>query len=298
VSDAKLHSRMSIISRSEPAPDAPPTVVTLEHDGCRFAYRLRGEGPPVVFIQGVGLHGDGWWPQVDALDRRYACLTFDNRGMAQSQPVAGTLSVERMAADTLALMDAVGWSSAHLVGHSLGALVALHVALSARHRVRSLALLCAFAKGSDATRVTWPLVKVGVASAFGSASAKRRAFLSLVLPPSALRSGDADALAADLAPSFGHDLAVQPPVANAQIAAMRRYDATPRLAELAGLPTLVASAEHDPIAPPVRGRRLAAGIPGARYVEWRDAAHGVTLSHADEVNALLAEHLAGSHPHA
>jgi pimeloyl-ACP methyl ester carboxylesterase len=287
---------MSILSWSERAP--LPAVATLAHDGCRLAYRLRGEGPPVVFIQGVGLHGDGWQPQVDALERRFACLTFDNRGMARSQPVAGALTVERMSTDVLALMDAAGWSSAHLVGHSLGGLVALHVALSARDRVRSLALLCAFAKGSDATRVTWPLVKVGVASAFGSASAKRRAFLSLVLPPSALRSGDADALAADLAPSFGHDLAVQPPVANAQIAAMRRYDATPRLAELAGLPTLVASAEHDPIAPPVRGRRLAAGIPGARYVEWRDAAHGVTLSHADEVNALLAEHLAGSHPHA
>jgi pimeloyl-ACP methyl ester carboxylesterase len=274
-------------------PDAAGVRV-LDHDGCRLAYRVRGEGPPVVFVQGVGLHGEGWRPQVDALSSRYACLTFDNRGMAASQPPSGALSVERMAADTVALMDAVGWSSAHLVGHSLGALVALQVALSARRRVRSLALLCAFAKGSDATRVTWPLVQVGLASAFGSTSARRRAFLALVLPPSAVRAGDPDALAGELAPFFGHDLAVQPQVANAQIAAMRRYDATPRLRELAGLPTLVGSAEHDPIAPPARGRALAAGIPGARFVEWADAAHGVTLHRAPEVNALLAEHLEGA----
>jgi pimeloyl-ACP methyl ester carboxylesterase len=263
----------------------------LEHDGCHLAYRVEGSGPPIVFIQGVGLHGEGWRPQVDALAPRYACLSFDNRGMAASQPVAGRLSVERMATDTLALIDAAGWSSAHLVGHSLGSLVALHVALTARSRVRSLALLCAFAKGSDATRISWPLVRVGLTSMVGSTRAKRRAFLAFVLPPSALRAGDPDAQAAELAPFFGHDLALQPPIANAQIGAMRRYDATPRLAELAGLPTLVGSAEHDPIAPPVRGRALAAGIPGARYVEWRDAAHGVTLSHSALVDAALSEHL-------
>ena len=53
----------------------------LEHRGCRLAYRVSGDGPNVLFIQGSGLHGDGWRPQVDELSKRYRCLTFDNRGM-------------------------------------------------------------------------------------------------------------------------------------------------------------------------------------------------------------------------
>ncbi|HEX8907135.1 MAG TPA: alpha/beta fold hydrolase, partial [Longimicrobiaceae bacterium] len=82
-----------------------------------------------------------------------------------------------------------------------------------------------------------------------------------------------------------------PPVAMKQLAALRAYDATPRLGELAGIPALVVTAEHDPIARPESGRALAAGIPGARYVEFADASHGLPIQRADEVNALLLEHL-------
>ena len=70
------------------------------------------------------------------------------------------------------------------------------------------------------------------------------------------------------------------------------YDALPRLGELAGLPALVVSAAHDPIAPPAVGRALAAGIPGSRHVEVSDASHGLPIQHAERVNALLLEHLA------
>jgi pimeloyl-ACP methyl ester carboxylesterase len=73
---------------------------------------------------------------------------------------------------------------------------------------------------------------------------------------------------------------------------MRAYTAMPRLGELVGLPTLVASAEHDLIAPPRVGRALAAGIPGARYEEFAGAAHGLPIQLADRVNAVLADHFA------
>jgi pimeloyl-ACP methyl ester carboxylesterase len=264
---------------------------SLAHDGCTFAYRVQGSGTPVVLIQGVGLHGDGWAPQVDELSEAFACLTFDHRGMGASQPAGGAVTVERLAGDVLALMDAQGWDSAHLIGHSLGALVALEVAATAPARARSLALLCCVVRGRDATRVTWPIARLGIAATFGSARARRHAFLRLVLPPNALRGADLDALAADLAPRFGHDLAEQPDVVDAQLAALRRYDARPRIVRLPAVPALVVSAEHDPIAPPRFGRDLAAALPGARFVRVPDAAHGVTIQRAREVNALLHEHL-------
>ena len=78
----------------------------------------------------------------------------------------------------------------------------------------------------------------------------------------------------------------------AQLRAMRAYDATPRLGELTGLPTLVVSAAHDPIAPPAAGRKLASGIAGARLVELAGASHGAPIHSADRINALLLDHLA------
>ncbi len=272
----------------------PLDYAYLERDGCRLAYALRGDGPPTILIQGVGVHGECWRPQVDALAPRYRCLWFDNRGMGRSQPLGGRLTVEQMADDALALMDAQGWESAHVIGHSMGGLIALELALRAPQRARSLALLCTFARGADATALTPRMFWLGLRTRVGSRRQRRRAFLEFVMPPAALVQADRDALADRLAPLFGHDLADQPPIVMKQLSAMRPYDATPRLRELAGIPTLVVSAAHDPIARPAFGQAIAEGIPGARYVEFADASHGVPIQMADRVNRLLFTHLDGA----
>jgi pimeloyl-ACP methyl ester carboxylesterase len=262
----------------------------FEHDGCRLAYEVVGEGPPVLFIQGVGVHGRGWLPQVETLSSHFRCLSFDNRGLGGSQPLALPLNVERMAADASALLSVQGWDSAHVVGHSLGGPIALELALSAPERVRSLALLCTVARGRDATRLTRRMLWLGLRSSVGTRRMRRRAFLEIVLPRETLRRGDTDELAVRLEPFFGHDLAEQPPVAMRQLRALRAYDASARLGELPGVPTLVISAENDPIAPPRFGRALAAGIAGARFMEIAGASHGVTIQCAAQINALLQEH--------
>jgi pimeloyl-ACP methyl ester carboxylesterase len=112
-----------------------------------------------------------------------------------------------------------------------------------------------------------------------------------VMPPGALNGIDADEMAGRLAALFGHDLADQPPIVDKQLDAMRAYDATPRLGELADVPTLVVNAFHDPIAPPSAGWVLSSGIPGARYVELPDASHGVPIQNPDQINRLLLDHL-------
>ena len=66
---------------------------------------------------------------------------------------------------------------------------------------------------------------------------------------------------------------------------------SPWLSELEGLPTLVLTGAHDPIAPPSAGSALAAAIPGARYVEVADASHTLPITHEDLTNRLLREHL-------
>jgi pimeloyl-ACP methyl ester carboxylesterase len=244
-------------------------------------------------LQGVGAYGLGWNPQVEILAKHYACLTFDNRGVGQSQPAGMPLSVPLMAADALALMDHVGWPSAHIVGHSLGGLISLELTLTAKKRVRSLALLCTFARGADARRLTPLLLWIILRIRFGPRTFRRQAFLDLVLPPGQ-RAVQSDEVSKRIAAVFGHDIGDVPPITNQQLEAMTRHDVTPRLRELAGIPTLVISGEKDLIARPSSGRAIAAGIPGAKYIEIPGASHALPVLEAERCGALLLEHLGGA----
>ena len=110
------------------------------------------------------------------------------------------------------------------------------------------------------------------------------------MPAALLRGADRAALAEQLRPLFGRDLADSPPIILQQLRAMSRYDASPRLRELAGIRTLVVSGSEDRIARPAYGQALAAAIPGSRYLELPGAAHGVPIHAAREINRLLREH--------
>jgi len=263
----------------------------VESGGCPLHYDVVGSGPPLLLIQGVGVAGGGWAPQVEALADRYTCISYDNRGLGRSVPRGEPVSVERMAEDARAILDAERIDAAHVVGHSLGGPVAIALALAARDRVRSLALLCSFAGSRTAAPPTPRMIWLGSRTRIGTRRMRRRGFLALVSAPGSIPRGELDTQAVRLAGLFGHDLADQPPVAAEQLRALRRYDATERLGQLGGIPTLVVNAAHDPIAPPAAGRALSRAIPGARYVEIAEASHGLPITHAGQTNRLLEEHL-------
>lgn len=255
-----------------------------------LSYEVVGDGAPVLLIQGVGVVGEGWRPQLDGLADRYRLAAFDNRGIGASTISQEKLTVERMARDGLALMDELGWESAHVVGHSMGGVIAQELALQAPARVRSLSLLCTFSRGREATALSFGMMASSLRTMIGTRAMRRRAFVELVMPRSVCEREDLDALAAKMAPLMGRDLADSPPIVMKQLGAMRAHDAFARLSELASIPTLVVSAKEDRIAPPARGRALASAIGTARFVEMDDAGHSVPIHRAAEVNALLAEH--------
>jgi len=246
----------------------------------------------VLLIQGVGVIGEGWRPQIEGLAPRRGLLWFDNRGIGESATAGGTLSIEAMAADALAILDAEAVERCHVVGHSMGGVIAQQIALQAPARVRSLSLLCTFHRGRDAVRPTPSLIWRSLRSRVGIAAMRRQGFLELILPSGYLERSDRAELTQRLTRLFGHDLVHQPAVAMRQLRAMARYDASARLVELARIPTLVVSPAQDHIARPWTGRALAAAVPGARYVEVPDAGHAVPIHAADEINSLLEQHFA------
>jgi len=255
-------------------------------------YTREGQGPPVLLIQGVGVVGEGWRPQIEGLSNRFALVAFDNRGFGRSVIRDGRLTIEDMAADALAVMAAEGFDSFHVAGHSMGGVIAQAVALHAPARVRSLAFLCTFARGKDGAAMSMPMLITSMRVRIGTRAMRRNAFLELIMPARYLATTDRAALANRLTPLFGYDLANQPFFVMKQLNAMSLYDAGPRLADLSAIPTLVVSASEDRVAPVRNGRALAAAIPGAKYIELTDAAHGVTMHRADEINAILADHWA------
>lgn len=259
--------------------------------GARVSYARVGTGEPVLLIQGVGAIGKAWTPQVEALKQRFSVITFDNRGIGASTITEGRLTIESMADDALAILDAEGIDRCHVVGHSMGGLIAMQLALISPRRVKSLALLCTFPDGQSGVRLTRNTFFTGIRTRLGTRNMRRNAFLSLVLSKAGMRSEQLRTLATEMTDLFGRDLADQPSIIMKQLRAMSRFDPTWRLRCLASIRTLVVSGEEDRIAVPAYGRKLAGAIPGAAYLQLEKAGHAVPIESPESINRLLAEHM-------
>ena len=96
----------------------------------------------LVLVQGLGFDRAGWGPVLRRLRRRFRLVLIDNRGIGRSSPADGGLRVADMASDVIAVMDAAGIRTAHLMGTSLGGMVAQEVAIAHPERIDRLVLVC------------------------------------------------------------------------------------------------------------------------------------------------------------
>ncbi|MBA2423810.1 MAG: alpha/beta fold hydrolase, partial [Actinobacteria bacterium] len=97
----------------------------------KIAWERRGEGFPLVLVQGLGYARWGWEPVADALAERYEIVLLDNRGIGESDAPPGAYTAAEMAGDVLGVLDESGVDRAHVVGTSLGGMVAQELALTA-----------------------------------------------------------------------------------------------------------------------------------------------------------------------
>jgi len=264
--------------------------------GLRLFYETVGEaGTPVVLVMGLGMPGRAWGLQVGALAATHRVLFFDHRGVGRSDVPEGVYHIEDMAADVLGLIDHLGFRRVHLAGISMGSMVALEVALTARERgqyrdrIRSLALLSGTAGGGlwwfPPTREA---LRYSPRVFFGRGVVRYEALLHQLLSPEGFRRVDREALRPlmeEHMPEF-----VAPAAILGQLAAAFLYDARDRLGHLAGLPTLIVQPGQDILIPPIESEKLAAGIPGARLLSLPDCGHGIPLEYPEETSRLLLAH--------
>ena len=112
----------------------------IADDGTRLLYEERGAGNPLVFVHEYGGDVRSWLPQVEAFAGSYRCICYNARGYPPSDVPDDPerYSQERARDDLRSVLDALGIAAAHVVGLSMGAFAALHLALAYPERARSI----------------------------------------------------------------------------------------------------------------------------------------------------------------
>lgn len=231
-----------------------------------LAYRRRGAGEPLLLIMGVAGHHGMWGePFLARLAEHFDVVAFDQRGIGDSARADEPFTLSELAQDAVSVLDHLGWAHAHVLGISLGGMVAQHLVLDRPERVRTLVLGCTQADLTTTGPAVMTLAGVAASSDQGDvddeaqkSEAARQLFGANVSPAFAAGPGRLQAFT-----ETALSVRVPAPVVQLQLQASAAHDTVARLAEVA-VPTLVLHGTEDEIILPAGGERLAELIPDAR----------------------------------
>ncbi|HEV2787499.1 MAG TPA: alpha/beta fold hydrolase [Solirubrobacteraceae bacterium] len=264
---------------------------TIKIAGTDLYYERRGEGEPLLLIQGLGgnsLHwGEGF---LGGLADGFELILYDHRGAGRSGALEGELTIADLAADALALLDALEVESAHVVGISMGGMVAQELVLQAPERVRTLTLGCTFPGGREATMTDMQVVGM-LAEAVLSGDEERtmRAGYEVMIAAEYGGQEGAYELYCELAGQYRAPI----PVLMAQLSAIMGHDTSERLGEVE-VPTLVVHGTEDRLMHVSNGELIARLIPGARLELLEGSGHMFFWEQPERSAQLVREHVAAA----
>jgi pimeloyl-ACP methyl ester carboxylesterase len=247
-------------------------------NGIELEYQVFGDrkAPPVLLIAGLGAQMLSWDEDFCRLlaGRGFRVIRFDNRDVGVSTWMEGEYSLDDMAADAAALLDALGIPAAHIVGASMGGFIAQLVALNHRAHVLSLTSIMSGPNGDDQVRPT----EEGTAVLMVPAPDTREERIAVGLWAKQKLMGPDDPFDQDYEErriTAAIDRAYHPAGFVRQLQAiMAAHGRLARLAQLR-VPALVIHGEADILVPVDNGRNVAAAIPGARLLEIPGMGHDI-----------------------
>ncbi|MET0969497.1 MAG: pyrimidine utilization protein D [Tardiphaga sp.] len=257
-------------------------------DGAQIYYEIHGSGTPVVLSAGMGGGGGFWTPQIAALAQRHQVIVYDHVGTGRSRGDAPvTRDIAGMAGDIASVLDHVGVDAAHVVGHAIGGIVGLELAMLNPARVRSVTVVNGWGRADAFLRRCFE-VRKEILKASGPRAYVRAQPLFL-FPPRWIAENVAKIEAEE-----PHMVAHFPPLEtmNARIEMFLAFDPSERLKTIAA-PVLVTTAADDALVPAYLTRELAAAIPGAMLREVSYGAHAFTAVTPEVFNTMVLEFLAG-----
>lgn len=132
-------------------------MAIFERNGRAIGYSVVGQGPAILSFHGTTQAGNAWDQVRDACPGEFTWVSFEFPGSGESSMPTGPIELHEMVDDALALMTHIGHETFHVVGYSLGAVTAMHMAAHASDRVRTLTSLCGWAKSDARMRLTFDL---------------------------------------------------------------------------------------------------------------------------------------------
>jgi len=233
-------------------------------NGIHISYQVEGDGEPLVMIMGFTASRIGWMPQRRFFRKYFRIITFDNRGAGKSDKPPGSYSTRMMADDTVKLMDVLGIEKAHIMGLSMGGMIAQELAINHPQRVMKLVLAATYARQDETSGDTLEQAEFLRLAPENKASA----LIGLAFNRPFYRF------------TFGLLARVQTKFVGAsgrvgiagQSEACLKHDTLERLSSITA-PTLVIVGTGDRIIKPVSSEVIAVKIPNAKLVKVEGASH-------------------------
>jgi aminoacrylate hydrolase len=237
---------------------------------CQLYYERHGGGFPVIFVSGLTGQASFWREQVPAFSREFEALVFDHRGVGQSDHSRISYTVDRLAADVVGLMNALGIDKAHVVGHSTGGAIAQILAIEHPERLASVVISASWTKADAYFRRLFNLRKELLIK-LGPEAYAQAATLFLYAPHwiaqnnEKLRQWEAQVVSTFSAPE----------IVISRIDAILAFDRTAELSRIA-TPALIVGAQDDVVTPHYFAEELARLIPGAEVKIFPQGGHCFT----------------------
>ena len=250
-------------------------------------YVQRGEGEPLLLIMGMSGNHLHWGESFLALlERDFAVTVFDNRGTGKSARMEEPFTIADLAEDAAGLMDALGLDWAHVVGISMGGMIAQELALGHPQKVRTLTLGCTYS-GGPGSALTSPEVFGRLAEGMRSGDRERALRASFEVNVSrafAQREG-----ALEQWREVMSQMPTSVDVIMAQLQAIGGHDTSGRLGAI-DAPTLVIHGDGDEMLPVANGQLIARLIPGATLEILEGVGHVFYWEQPERSAALIAAH--------
>ncbi|HZQ53837.1 MAG TPA: alpha/beta fold hydrolase [Bryobacteraceae bacterium] len=259
-------------------------VPFVVNEGARLFWTEQGSGPPVLLIMGLSFTHEMWYRVIPAIVPHFRAIMFDNRGMGRSDVPRGPYSIAQMARDAAAVLDAAGVTKAHILGASMGGMIAQELAFRNPDRVESLMLACTsysglFARWPDLRRLPRP-----VPWTRASRTERENALIPLLYADGTPRARIEEDFQIRMqcrwtSKGFLNQFA--------GILLWNSYRWLPRLE----VPTLVLHGEQDCLIPVANGKVIAARIPRAELCAIPDAGHILMTDQPEACTAAVARFL-------
>jgi 3-oxoadipate enol-lactonase len=261
----------------------------VEVNGVQLYYEEEGSGPPLLLIMGLGASLETWAAQRQVFAQHYRVIAFDNRGAGRSAIPPPPWTVAAMATDAVGLLDALGVVHAHVLGVSMGGMIAQELAIRHPTRVVRLIVAMSFAR-PESVRRDFLLHRRWARLQGADMLAESIASLPWLLSPALMRDGARLAGILTLvstmpfmdAEAYAH-----------QVDAILEHTTLDRLS-LIRAPTLVLAAAEDVLTPIFLSEEIAAGIPGAHLQVLPRGGHAALVEYAEEFNGAVLAWLDGA----